>query len=93
MDTIERLQMIDSISMLRSIQATELHQPSPNGIQSYMASPKEGNQARQMLLGKNLMPYLNKSDTRTVNNAYKHWHGNKKKKLVENKKFVKEGAT
>jgi hypothetical protein len=57
-----------------------------------MASPKEESQARQMLLGKNLMPYLNKSDTRTVNNAYHHWQGIKKKKGAENKKFLKEGA-
>lgn len=44
------------------------------GIQSYMASPKEQNQARQMLLGKNLMPYLNVSDTKLVSGQYRRFN-------------------
>lgn len=45
-----------------------------------------------MLLGKNLMPYLNKKDHRTVNQEYQQWYGVKKKKQVRNKTVVKEMA-
>lgn len=36
-----------------------------------LASPKEQMEAREILQGKNLMPYLNKSDRRTVDMQFK----------------------
>jgi hypothetical protein len=46
----EKMQLLESLSMLRSLQATEAN--SHRGtIQQYMASPKQENEARQMLLG------------------------------------------
>ena len=37
-----------------------------DGIEQFLASPQEQVQARQILQGKNLMPYLNKSDLKSV---------------------------
>ena len=45
-----------------------------------------------MLLGKNLMPYLNKGDHRVVNREYQQWYGVKNKKQVRNKQVIKELA-
>ena len=36
------------------------------GYETILASPKEQIEAREILQGKNLMPYLNKSDRRAV---------------------------
>lgn len=42
-----------------------------SGYETILASPKEQLEAREILQGKNLMPYLNKSDRRAVHQQFR----------------------